>query len=279
MDLLPDTYNCGLRKRRVCRERFPRHRLQREPLVSDPGMHVGIVNPRQWENVHSISGACATPNFRYLARGPWKKATGRQWWQWVIYNKGLFFIIKNNFNVAFSQSHYNGYRCWFLQLNDNVWRSCIRSGYNNARHFTGATITITTYPMPPSVIKYKPWRSYKSNSSYATFGITVWRLWFTGVQTVGICHATHRYLAVSASLDTADAIPSGYIMIIQSCSIMKCFSPLVSSGNKTVHINNVELKSQQTQSWSRRIHSPVTHDQCMINACIQHRPYQTCVHR
>ena len=25
--------------RRECRERFPRHRLQRKPLVSDPGMH------------------------------------------------------------------------------------------------------------------------------------------------------------------------------------------------------------------------------------------------
>ena len=41
MGLLPDTYNRGLRMRRECRERFPRHRLQREPLVSDPGMHHG----------------------------------------------------------------------------------------------------------------------------------------------------------------------------------------------------------------------------------------------
>ena len=27
MDLLPDAENCGLRMRRECRERFPRHRL------------------------------------------------------------------------------------------------------------------------------------------------------------------------------------------------------------------------------------------------------------
>ena len=33
--------NCGLRMRRECRERFPRHQLQRNPLVSDPGMHPG----------------------------------------------------------------------------------------------------------------------------------------------------------------------------------------------------------------------------------------------
>ena len=41
MDLLPDTLNCALRMRRECRERFPLDRLQRKPLVSDPGMHHG----------------------------------------------------------------------------------------------------------------------------------------------------------------------------------------------------------------------------------------------
>ena len=41
MVLLPDTLNCVLRKHRECRERFPRHRLQRKPLLSDPGMHHG----------------------------------------------------------------------------------------------------------------------------------------------------------------------------------------------------------------------------------------------
>ena len=41
MGLLPDTQNCGLRMRRECRERFPRHRLQWKPPVSDPGMHHG----------------------------------------------------------------------------------------------------------------------------------------------------------------------------------------------------------------------------------------------
>ena len=33
--------NCGLRMRWECRERFPRHRLQRKPLVIEPGMHRG----------------------------------------------------------------------------------------------------------------------------------------------------------------------------------------------------------------------------------------------
>ena len=39
--LSPDTQNCGLHMRRECRERFPRHWLQRKLLVSDPDMHHG----------------------------------------------------------------------------------------------------------------------------------------------------------------------------------------------------------------------------------------------
>ena len=57
MGLLPDTQNRGLRMRRECRERFPRHQLQRKPLVCDRHasrhvrnaravMHVGIAKPR-----------------------------------------------------------------------------------------------------------------------------------------------------------------------------------------------------------------------------------------
>ena len=64
------------------RERFPRHRLQRKPLVSDPGIHhgtcathvpwclSGLLTRGGGENVPGIPGACATRNFTYLARGP-----------------------------------------------------------------------------------------------------------------------------------------------------------------------------------------------------------------
>ena len=64
------------------REGFPRHRLQRKPLVSDSGMHHGTcVTHVSWcmpgsltrgggKNVPGIPGACATRNFTYLARGP-----------------------------------------------------------------------------------------------------------------------------------------------------------------------------------------------------------------
>ena len=87
MRLLPDTQNCGLRVRRESRERFPRHRLQSKPLVSDPGMHHGTcvthvplcmsgsLNRSGGENVPGVPGACANRNFAYLARGPWRART------------------------------------------------------------------------------------------------------------------------------------------------------------------------------------------------------------
>ena len=61
---------------------FPRHQLQRKPLVSDPvcitarASHVpwcmsGSLTRGGGENAPCIPGACATRNFAYLVRGPW----------------------------------------------------------------------------------------------------------------------------------------------------------------------------------------------------------------
>ena len=104
MGLLPDTWNCGLRMRRECRERFPRRRLQRKPLVSDPDMHHGtFVTHVPWcmlgsltrddgENVPGIPGACATRNFTFLARGPLLHFWHENWpaidaeWRHIISN-------------------------------------------------------------------------------------------------------------------------------------------------------------------------------------------------
>ena len=64
--------------RQECRERFPRHRLQRKPLVSDLNMRNGMcVTHVPWcmsgsltgggeENVPGIPGTCATRHFGYL---------------------------------------------------------------------------------------------------------------------------------------------------------------------------------------------------------------------
>ena len=69
--------------RRECQERFPRHRLQRKLLVSDPGMHHDTcVTHVPWcmsesltrsgrENVPGIPSAWATRDFTYLVRGLW----------------------------------------------------------------------------------------------------------------------------------------------------------------------------------------------------------------
>ena len=64
---------------RECWERFPRHRLQRKPLVSDPGMRHGTcvmhVSGSMSESLNrgggaNVPGACAIHNFTYLVRGP-----------------------------------------------------------------------------------------------------------------------------------------------------------------------------------------------------------------
>ena len=82
MGLLPDTQNCGLRMRWKCRERFPRHRLQRKRPVSNPGVHHDTCDTHvPWrmsvslsrggvESVPGIPRAYATRNFAYLVRGP-----------------------------------------------------------------------------------------------------------------------------------------------------------------------------------------------------------------
>ena len=81
--------------RRECRERFSRHRLQRKPLVSDPGMHHGTcVTHVPWcmsgslfsgggGNVPGIPGACAPGILRI-----WQEAHGYilpllMWLPWV----------------------------------------------------------------------------------------------------------------------------------------------------------------------------------------------------
>ena len=102
MGLLPDTYNCGLRMRRECRERFPRHRLQRKPLVSDPGMHHGsCVMHAPWcisgsltrgvgENVPGIPGACESHNFDPIYRyelPPWRQPCPHVFMKAFLYQK------------------------------------------------------------------------------------------------------------------------------------------------------------------------------------------------
>ena len=85
---------------RECRDRIPRHQLQRKPQVSDPGMHQGTcVTHVLWcmsgsltngggENVPGISGARATRNFAYLVRGPWP------WWVIIsIAFRGMWLLV------------------------------------------------------------------------------------------------------------------------------------------------------------------------------------------
>ena len=83
MGLLPDMQNCGLRMPQECWERFPHHRLQMKPQVSDPSMHHGtcvkhvpwcmsgsLTTPVTGENIPCIPSACATQQFYVSGKRP-----------------------------------------------------------------------------------------------------------------------------------------------------------------------------------------------------------------
>ena len=79
-----------VRMRRECRERFPRHRRWAIPTcITARASRTcrDACRDRQLSvsfeiggggNVPGIPGACATCNFTYLVRGPWKLCTGKR---------------------------------------------------------------------------------------------------------------------------------------------------------------------------------------------------------
>ena len=100
--------------RRKCPERFPRHRLQRKPLVSDPGIHHRTCMTHvPWcmsasltrggeESAPGPSGACATHNFTYLARCPYN----------YILQDPLLQLTKHHTHLALGVF----FRCYWLCL-------------------------------------------------------------------------------------------------------------------------------------------------------------------
>ena len=141
--LLPDAKNCGLRMRLECWERFPRHRLQRKPLVSDPGVHHGTCVTRvPWcmlgsltrgggENVPGIPGACATCNFTYLARGPCFNTAHRRnvcFLCWVYTFSGNETCCKRNL----CRNRLSGIKLWMI---DHIHQFFFGCNYSSMSYF------------------------------------------------------------------------------------------------------------------------------------------------
>ena len=112
------------------RERFPRHRLQRKPLVSDPSMHhytcvthvpwrmSGSLTHSVGENVSGIPGAYATRNFTYLSRGPCQHMSRAHIMIWLhctsIYTDILEFQ-KHQCAVHFMERFFKEHICYKLR--------------------------------------------------------------------------------------------------------------------------------------------------------------------
>ena len=163
MGFLPDTWNCGLRMRRECRERFPRHRGLAIPTC---------ITARAWrtrrdacrerwlavsfevgggKNVPGTPGACATKNFMHLVRGPWNnfRIVSKPFTLSIhsarsyiahLYNFWLYHCIAKG-NVVFcctGQLHESIYIGFFLLLscldNDIRRRTVLAQGENMRYH-------------------------------------------------------------------------------------------------------------------------------------------------
>ena len=130
---------------------FPRRRLQRKPLVSDPGMHHGTcVTHVPWcmsgshtrgggENVFWHSRRMRTRNFTYLVRGPWGPTfSGRNmsiswlvlpWPLYVVRSPATMILILYVASGPFSSMHKEGFRLYLLTLSVEkipiCWTHCV----------------------------------------------------------------------------------------------------------------------------------------------------------
>ena len=109
---------------REYRERFTRHRHQRKPVVSDPGMYHGTCFKHvMWymseslthgggENFPSIPGACTTRNLMSLVRGLWSSS---RWWSHRA-STGLIigYRCKPRISPAVWDTHINYCRSQFI---------------------------------------------------------------------------------------------------------------------------------------------------------------------
>ena len=157
-----------------CRERFPRYRLPRTRLVSDPGMHHGTcVTHVPWcmsesltrgdgANVPGIPITCTTRNFRYLARGPWdmQSDVSTCGTLWNVYKRLYYSPTNDLFSQSYrdcretimkESSHHTHVNVFKLKSNDsqciNIWlvATCMTVIY----------IVITFYSLRHSAADYQ----------------------------------------------------------------------------------------------------------------------------
>ena len=131
---------------------FPRGRLQRKLLVSDPDMHHGTcvthvpwcmsgsLNRGGGENVPGIPGACASRNITYLARGPWHVVACSVRWRDNENSLNANVIRKLKWKPLYSHWYINGIAIQFFRKSlSSIWQT--KSPFQFVKkEFSGANI-------------------------------------------------------------------------------------------------------------------------------------------
>ena len=135
---------------RECRERFPRHRLQRKPVVRDPGMHHGTCATHvPWcmsESLNRGGGEKRSRHSRRMRNPQYyvsgKRPMGNSWSAVVVRYKSIPILLWHHFSTN-SQLNPNTRRrwCWSLhvclgRLNDILTLSQIPISYSNKDSLT-----------------------------------------------------------------------------------------------------------------------------------------------
>ena len=130
MGLLPETQKCGLRMRWECRERFPRHRLQRKPLVIDPDMHHDTcvtANPRWRGKRTRHCRRMRNPQFYVSGKRPMGVIIGLPWYHRSKLAVYLWFdnnVLWHDLHVKFWLGNSKSL-CRILKVRSRIFLSCL----------------------------------------------------------------------------------------------------------------------------------------------------------
>ena len=189
MGLLPDTQNCRLRMRQECWEHFPHHRLQKKPLVSDPGMHYGrCITHVLWCMSGSLTSRCRGKRSQHSwrMRNPQFYVSGKRPMQ-AESNKSLSFI-RNNFKQLYPFNSEMIENAIIFQNFSHKNSTPINASMTYSHHVSGIILWMRPtnerrrYNVTSSLIGWAhlqndPWCIFKQTPGYSLQNGPAFRVW------------------------------------------------------------------------------------------------------